>query len=550
MTYRFLALALSATISFAGQIAVGQTTDLTHIPTWLAESETYGFGIKDLDQANGTHWKFITHCPTSREFLGAARRRGIRAFPYMTFYQAPLFATYYEFRLAAHPHWILVDKHGQWTRTGFWESEDAKNMYCTCPNVKGYTDALLAHVEALMRRGAGGIFLDNVHPNETCYGPRFGKHRHLFKSQRKAFADLLRRTKAIIRKYDPDGALLVNSASPATLPKEFWPWVDADMSESFICTWVAEKRWGNWHTDWNGIDKKIPPGKQVCALSYVGHTTNPVKDDLYFTYASARLMNFIWNGGGTGHVGENADLAVLYAIKLGQPTAAEATAAGVHYRRFANGIVAVNPTDVTQSIVLTNGFPLSLLKDLFNGKDIPVTDQRVTLTLPAQSGRVWLYQASTAADFPRDHHRLIVITKPGLGKTRFELDGLPMTTHSGHWKIKYEKGPNYGTFSAAFPTAGTHVLKVIDTTRKSLLVANSYREAYALNKIDMPGGPGNEQIEASHLAKRMNPANPGQFASGKAFTFVGWEGPVTSKEHTIKVLVKGTTTVIARYALQ
>ncbi|MFH1741954.1 MAG: hypothetical protein ABIH23_23370, partial [bacterium] len=246
-------------VTGAGDKPSNLTLELTEIPKWLAQSETYGLGVQDIEEVNGTNWKFVTHCPCSKEFLSEARRRGIRAFPYMTFYQSPLFNTFYIYRLAEHPEWILIDQNGRWSPTMFWESEDAKNMYGTCPNVKGYTDALLAYLEELMRRGAGGIFLDNVHPAKRCYGPQFGKHEHMFETQVEAFADLMRRAKEIIRRYDPEGALLVNSANPADLPKEFWQWADADMSESFICTWVADHRWGDWHKNWNGIDKKIPP---------------------------------------------------------------------------------------------------------------------------------------------------------------------------------------------------------------------------------------------------------------------------------------------------
>ena len=149
-----------------------------------------------------------------------------------------------------------------------------------------------------MERGAAGIFLDNVHPNRECFGEKFGKHKHRFGTQVEAFADLMRRARELIKTYDPDGALLINSADPATLPAEFWPSTDSEMSESYICTWVATDRWGDWHKNWNGLDKKLPAGKQVCCLSYLGHDTkHSFKDDVFFCYASARLMNFIWGAG-------------------------------------------------------------------------------------------------------------------------------------------------------------------------------------------------------------------------------------------------------------
>ncbi len=282
------------------------------IPRWLAESETYGFN-PTWDEIDGTAWKFVTHVPHTPEYLGLARAKGVRAFPYVTFYQLPLYDRWQGIRLSEHPDWILIDARGAWAKTGFWESEDAKNIYCTCPNTAGYADAVLAYVETLMKRGAAGVFLDNVHPNKECFGEKLGKHKHLFPTQMEAFADLMRRTREVIKKYDPDGALLINSGDAASLPAEFWRDADCGMSESYICTWVSSTRWGDWAKGWNGIDKKVPAGKQNCCLSYVGHTSNSVKDDLFFCYASARLMNFIWSAGNKPEVKSDKFTRLLYA---------------------------------------------------------------------------------------------------------------------------------------------------------------------------------------------------------------------------------------------
>ena len=47
-----------------------------------------------------------------------------------------------------------VDAQGRLMRTGFWESEDAKNMYTTCPNVPEYQEAMVAWVRKLLELGA------------------------------------------------------------------------------------------------------------------------------------------------------------------------------------------------------------------------------------------------------------------------------------------------------------------------------------------------------------------------------------------------------------
>lgn len=546
-TMLFLA-SLAVLVSCAPVDERKERADDAKIPAWLAASETYGFAVT-LEEVDGTAWKFITHTPHDEEFLRESRRRGIRSFPYMSFYQAWLLETVWNVRLADHPDWILVSQNGKWAPTGFWESEDAKNMYCTCPNVKAYGDALLGYLELLMKRGAAGIFLDNVHPNRECFGEKFGKHKHLFPTQVEAFADLMRRARALIKKYDPDGALLINSADPASLPAEFWPHTDAEMSESYICTWVSEKRWGEWPKNWNGIDKKVPAGKQICCLSYLGHNKEQsVKDDAYFCYASARLMNYIW---GTGYdrnaVKDDSAIRRLYALTLGAPATNEIEKDGVHYRQFRHGMVAVNPTEQERKLTIDGGIPTKFLRDVYSDANVTVDKGSVALAIPAKSGRVFLYKPSAdEGGRANEPHVLTVKTGPDLGKTRFELDGVPMMTYAGRWTTEYVKGPVYGTFAAKFDKPGWHTLKILDDVKKEMMVANTYEDAYALNETKMPGATA-EKRDPARLGKLMDPSEPTKFYDGKPYRFTGWEGAVTSNETTVKIYVDGATTITAMF---
>jgi hypothetical protein len=289
-------------------------------PKWLTNSETYGVGGTDWQLLNESKWEFVTHVPHSEQYMRVLREKGIRPFPYMSFYQAPLGSRWQECRLSEHTDWIVLDKDGRWRRTGFWESEDSKNLYCTCANVKAYCDALMDYLERLLKAGASGIFLDNVHINPECFGPQFGAHKHMYDSQIEAFTMLLKRTRELIRSYDPEGALLINSADPTTLPKPYWEYIDCEMSESFICTWVSKERWGDWHNRWSRLDERcsgpLKEGKQICCLSYLGHTPYPLKDDAFFCYSTARLMNLIWNAGRDILAGNEA--SVLYALPMGR----------------------------------------------------------------------------------------------------------------------------------------------------------------------------------------------------------------------------------------
>lgn len=537
-------------------------TELSEIPQWLAESETYGFNV-DWNEIEGTAWKFITHTPHSEEFLRETRKRGIRAFPYVSFYKAYLDSRFMGFRITEHPDWALIDKNGQWKKYMFWDTEDGKNRYCTCTNVKEYADAVVNYVEKLMKRGAAGIFLDNVHPEKECYGEKYGKHKHMFKTQVESLAYLLKRTKEVIRKYDPEGALLINSADPATLPEEFWKYADADMCESYIATWVSHKRWGDWHKDWNGIDKKIPEGKQVCCLSYVGQTNNPIKDDIFFTYASSRLMNFIWSAGNSEKVRSNKYTRKLYSITLGRPTTVEKTVNEVHYRMFQNGIVAVNPTENERLIRINDDFRVSHLRDLYEETDIEVENGSVSLSIPPEGGRVWIYKPSMEPEIFSGEHKLIVKTDPKLGQTKFEIDGVSAETfagrwsavyekkdQSGKWTTKYIKKDNFGIFILTFDKPGYHTLEIKDLERKTLLVPTSYKDGYIVFGFEQPFAGAKEnkkKIDLSKYANLMDPADPGKFAPLKPYIFKGWDGAVKSKKRKIEVYVKGETEVIAKF---
>jgi hypothetical protein len=83
---------------------------------------------------------------------------------------------------------------------------------------------------------------------------------------------------------------------------------------------------------------------------------------------------------------------LLDSITIGQPVTPEEVMDEVHYRRFKNGIIAVNPTDQEKRLPLRGGFPTSLLWDLYEDSALSVENDGISLTLPPQSGRVYLYK--------------------------------------------------------------------------------------------------------------------------------------------------------------
>ncbi|MBI2435647.1 MAG: hypothetical protein HYV26_22560 [Candidatus Hydrogenedentes bacterium] len=325
----------------AQELDVGESA-----PDWLIEAETYAIGYSPADWGALAESKvtFLTHCPINPDFFARAHVLGIRCFPYVTFYQGFASITYEGINLKDHPEFIEVNAEGNLVRTGFWESEDSKNMYTTCPNVQEYQDRMVAWVRKLMELGADGVFVDNLGGRAPCSGPQFGKHQHLYDDQTHAFAMLLKRVRETVKEFQPDGAVLGNSASPTTLPKEYWKYLDAEMLESYICTWVSKERWFDWKDHWNKAGRDLQPyvqaGKQIQALSYLGQTPYGVREDAFFCYASARLAGFVWSG---GRPLSDPEVADLHRVRLGRALTEELEENGVHYRIFERGLVAVNP---------------------------------------------------------------------------------------------------------------------------------------------------------------------------------------------------------------
>ena len=657
-------------------------------PDWLVDSESYAIGYdpSGWDALAASKVAFITHCPTNREFFQRCHALGIRCFPYVTFYQGDADRSYEDLNLKDHPEYIEVDAQGNLTRTGFWESEDAKNMYTTCPNVQGYQDAMVAWVRKIMELGADGVFVDNLAHRQPCFGPKFGKHKHIYADQDHAFAMLLKRVREVVHQYKPDGALLGNSAYPIGLPLEFWKYLDADMMESYITTWVSKERWQDWLKFWHDQGVKLQPfmraGKQIQALSYLGHTPYGIREDAFYCYASARLGGFVWNGGLSL---SNPETAILYQIRLGRPLGDERLENGVYYRVFERGFVALNPDRnkpaqitvkppipttklidlaggapkywysqpggndtpdlavkhggsrsikvtnikpeqslVSQSVTLDQTEPTPIVAGgwskaekalgeadgnysiymdimyadgtpefgviapfssgthdweykqvifkpkkpiksltlncifryrtgtvwfdditLMQGNDeklqnggfedvgttghlLDVADSGGKLTIPAYSGRVYLYGSGSADDLYKPGPRLQVQTNPAMGEVRFKVDGFDYWTHSGSWTTEYVLGAMFGKFDIVFDKPGKHVVEVVDVVPADMKT---------------PAGYGSGE----RLGQFMDPSQPTKPSGGRKFHFREWTGPVPSHDARIEVDVQKDMTVTAEF---
>jgi len=221
---------------------------------------------------------------------------------------------------------------------------------------------------------------------------------------------------------------------------------------------------------------------------------------------------------------------------------------GVHYRIFANGMVVVNPTDRAAKLAVTHRWPTSVLHDLYENATVKAAGT-VTLRIPAQSGRVYLFEpvtVSTEAETGETKYTLTIETRPALGKTRFLVDGIPLWTYSGRWTTEYVATPRYGTCDINFDGPGKHRVEVLDLEKKALLVAEDYGSAYSFDQQLEEDAEHLKPGQSPRLGRFMDPANPTRFLEGAGYRFAGWKGR-RAKDPVVEIEVTKPTTLVARF---
>jgi len=374
-------------------------------PRWLHESEVYGLWYSDLatpeqiepykafplidwgQPASNTKWV--------KEF----HKIGICSIAYVSFYKAPNVPQVEDRRrweggspgidectknpfwqavdLSKCPEWTLIAEDGSLKRP-FNNPDYPPGWYQVCTNVEGYAEAVLEGVKGIMEMGFDGLFIDNVHPEANCFGPKNQQHEHLHPAKNNAdtYKMLLAKVYPLVKSYGRDKVCVLNSGG---VRGEYAPYGDALMWESYIFN-GAERR-----HDWKRIRKAadewkphIDGGKAILALSYVGgETPEERKENAFYAYACAKLSGFLW-----------ARSSIFDKVRIGMPANYIQVTEGVHYRLYQKGVVAVNPgaDDKSAEIPVTN----SEFVDLFSSEIVKAKDGKLHVNIPADSGRVYI----------------------------------------------------------------------------------------------------------------------------------------------------------------
>jgi hypothetical protein len=340
----------------------------------------------------------FTQAPHSRKAFEEAHKQGVRAIPYVHFSDIHTNYADQDVFYFQHPEIILKDEKGNWRHMPM---DGSNRMYrlLTCANSPVYWKLSLAYIKKMMDWGADGIFLDNVgRHREPCFAPKFNvrnpefppyEHEHLFPdaSQDYAWDRMLQTIRALVKSYGEDKIVLLNSG----IGTQFQKYGDCDEWESFIYSWAWE---GRQHT-WQDVKKKaqdnawyLNAGRRITAKSFLNRSGKDIKNDAFWAFSAARLVDFIWWSELTGTGAES-----LYMAHMGKGLSPFKETNGLVFRFFENGLIVLNDSEEDQNIELplTSGFMAKGLMDLYNGsRIIQVKNRKIKVSVAKKTARVYL----------------------------------------------------------------------------------------------------------------------------------------------------------------
>jgi hypothetical protein len=361
---------------------------------------TEHYPVETIDAFDGSRIKGVslfTQAPHSRKAFEEAHKQGIRAIPYVHFSDIHTNYADQDVFYFQHPEIILKDIKGNWLHMPM-DGSNRMFRLLTCANSPSYWKLSLAYIKKMMDWGADGIFLDNVGRREPCYGQNFNVrnpefppfvHEHLFPnaSQDYAWERLLQTIRALVKSYGDDKIVLLNSG----IGTQFQKYGDCCEWESFIYSWAWEGR----RQTWPDIKKRalenawyLNAGRRITAKSFLSRSSKVVKDDAFWAFSAARLVDFVWwaelNGTGA---------EALYQAHLGKGLEPFKETNGLAFRAFENGIIVLNDSNEDQNaeLALPAGFQPKRLLDVYDGTQIiQVKSKKIKVAVTKKTARVFI----------------------------------------------------------------------------------------------------------------------------------------------------------------
>jgi hypothetical protein len=353
-------------------------------------------GTFDGSEVKGV--SLISHVPVSKTAFKQAHDQGFRVIPYVHFTDIHSFYADQDVFLFQHPEVLLKDESGKWVHIPM-DGTDRVFRLLTCSNNPTYVQLSLAYIKKIMDWGSDGIFIDNTNKRRECFAhkskktvnPEFGPyvHEHIYPEQTHnyAFTRFLESVRTLVKSYGNDKIVMLNSG----IGEEFQKHGDVCMWESFIFARGerrADHSWTNIKARAKANEWYVKAGRRITALSTPDRSLPTIKEDVYWAFCAARLVDFIWWCGLKGTGAEQ-----LFQVHLGKDLQPFQEADQVAFRTFENGVLVLNDgsQDITKMISLPAGFKQKQLLDLYEGKKvIKVAKGQMQVTVPKQSARVYI----------------------------------------------------------------------------------------------------------------------------------------------------------------
>ena len=369
------------------------------------------YGVKDvlehypfesIDGFDGELIKGVplfTQSPHCKDAYDGAHKNGIRAIPYVHFSDIHSFYADQDVFFWEHPEILIKDDKGRWLHMPM-DGSSRAFRFMTCPNSPSYWKLSLAYIKKQMDMGADGIFFDNVGKPQICHAMKFNNsarnpefptytHEHLFPEATDDYAweQLIIAIRALVKSYGDDKIVLLNSG----IGTQYQKYGDCCEWESFIYSWA----WKGRNDTWADVKKRarenewiLKEGKRITAKSFLSRQTEGGKDDAFWAFSAARLVDFIWWAELS-----RTNAAILYQAHMGNGLEPFKEINGLAYRAYDNGVIVLNDSETDQSVELTlpANFLQKKLMDLFNDSQIiQVRNKKIKVTVPKQCARVYV----------------------------------------------------------------------------------------------------------------------------------------------------------------
>lgn len=347
----------------------------------------------------------ISHVPHYKMAFNEAHKQGFKVISYLHFRDIHSYYADQDVFLFQHPEILITDKDGKWSHL-LMDGTQRFYRYRTCANSPSYWKLSLDYVKKMMDWGADGIFIDNVSgrgsvechaggfensPSNRLRNPEFAPytHDHLFDAnQEYAWARMLQAIRALVKTYGDDKVVVLNYSGPNN---DILNQGDGGMKEGFLFSWVSKGRHGTWEDvkkGAQGYQDYLSSGRRITALSYLNASSKEAKDDAFWTFSSANLVDFVLWATLNGTGAES-----LYQVRLGKGEPIK-EANKIVSRAYENGFIVLNDGTEDQHIELT--LPRNLKKDhlldIYNdSQNIKINRGKVKVFVPAKMARVYTF---------------------------------------------------------------------------------------------------------------------------------------------------------------